>query len=366
MTHVVLTGASGFVGAHALRHFLTETDWTIACPVSFRHHGMAARIASTLDNLPADIHPYERTSVTVLDLACPVDQMAARTLRLADAEFIFNLASESHVDRSIETPRPFIENNVGVALAVLEAARTWCPNLRALFMFSTDEVYGPVAPGYDSQEWDPILPSNPYSASKAMQEAAAIAYWRTYEVPLIITNTMNCVGEMQDPEKFLPLLIRAALTGKKVQIHGSPDGAPGSRKYIHSRNVADGLLFLARTVTKPIADRAGLVYGEGADRPLRFNLVGEEEIDNLAMAHLVAGMVGKRIRTEVVAWHQSRPGHDLRYSLDGSRMEVLGWKPPLSLRASLIKTVQWYLDHPEWLDLDPTDYAKPAALPNAE
>lgn len=339
MSHLILTGASGFVGSHVLRHILTETGWTVACPVSFRHKGLPARITTAL----AD-HPewWERVTVVHCDLAAPVDKMTFNALGGERCDYVLNVASESHVDRSISDPVPFVTNNVNLVLNVLEAARQM-PQLERFIQVSTDEVYGPVPAGYDSHEWDAIIPSNPYSASKAAQEAIAVSYWRTYGVPLIITNTMNIIGETQDPEKFLPMVIKRALSGDKMLIHAAPDGTPGSRHYLHARNQADALLFL---LTHPLT---GIGYGPGVTRPHRYHVVGEREVDNLTMAQMIAGYAGKELNYELVDFHSSRPGHDLRYAMDGSRIAALGWKAPVPLEASLRRTVEWTLEHKEWL-----------------
>jgi dTDP-glucose 4,6-dehydratase len=339
MSHLILTGASGFVGSHVLRHVLTETDWTVACPVSFRHKGLPARIKVAVDRPEW----WDRVTVVHCDLSAPVDRMTFNELGGDRCDFLLNVASESHVDRSISHPVPFVTNNVALVLNVLEAARRM-PNLKALVQVSTDEVYGPAPVGHDSREWDPIIPSNPYAASKASQEAIAISYWRTYGVPLIITNTMNIIGETQDAEKFIPSTIRKVLNGETVIIHADPAGNPGSRFYLHARNQADALLFLLRPEPGP-----ELRWSPLFDRPSRVNVVGEREIDNLAMAHLIAECVGRPLLYDLVDFHSSRPGHDLRYAMDGGRMEALGWKAPVPLEESLRKTVEWTLAHPEWL-----------------
>jgi dTDP-glucose 4,6-dehydratase len=338
MSHLILTGASGFVGSHVLRHVLTETDWTIACPVSFRHKGLPARIKVAVDRPEW----WDRVTVVHCDLSAPVDRMTFNELGGDRCDFLLNVASESHVDRSISHPVPFVQNNVSLVLNVLEAARQM-PNLQAMIQISTDEVYGPAAEGHAHAEWEPVLPSNPYAASKAAQEAIAVSYWRTFGVPLIITNTMNIIGETQDAEKFIPMTLKRALSGEKMTIHGSPDGRIGSRFYLHARNQADALLYLLQ--------RADLEprWTPEAERPLKYHVVGEREVDNLQMAQMVAEYAGEELRYDIVDFHSSRPGHDLRYAMDGGRMEALGWKAPVPLEDSLRKTVEWTLAHPEWL-----------------
>jgi dTDP-glucose 4,6-dehydratase len=337
MKRVLLTGASGFVGSHVLRHILATTDWEVVCLVSFRHRGLTDRIRLAVAGYDEG---YERVTVLTHDLTAPISVVLAR--EIGPVDYVINVASESHVDRSIEDPAPFIQNNVALMTTMLDYART--TDIDAFLHVSTDEVYGPAPDGHAHQEWvDGHFPSNPYSASKAAQEAIAFAYWRTYGVPLIITNTMNIVGEMQDPEKFVPMVIRRVLLEQEVPIHASADGAIiGSRFYLHARNQADGLL---HALTQPV-----LAWGD-SDYPQRFHIVGEREVDNLGMAQMVAEYVGKPLRYDLVDFHSSRPGHDLRYALDGTKIAATGWRAPYSLEQSLARTVRWTLAHPEWLDL---------------
>ena len=173
MPRLLLTGAGGFIGSHVLRHLLHETDWQITATDSFRHKGKTDRILAAADGIPGW---RERLDVVVHDLAAPLSAQAAG--RIGDVDYVIAMASASHVDRSITDPAGFFRNNAEVAISTLEFCREAKP--RAVVWISTDEVYGPVGP-YDAghPEWAPILPSNPYSASKAAQEALAISYWRT-------------------------------------------------------------------------------------------------------------------------------------------------------------------------------------------
>lgn len=334
---VLLTGGAGFVGSHAVRHFLTNTDWHLILPVSFRHKGLPFRIQSAIEGLDGN-----RVTVVMTDLSAPIDGYTRSVIGPVD--YIVNFASESHVDRSITEPVPFIRNNVDVMLNLLEYARKVKPEM--FIQISTDEVYGPAPDGYAHKEWDTFIPSNPYSASKAAQESIAISYWRTYDVPVVLTNTMNMIGEMQDPEKFVPMVIQKALRGEEIPIHAAPGGRVGSRFYLHARNLADACLFLLKNT-------APQMYRHGADRPDKWHIVGEREIDNLSMAQLIGKIlydeagVGQ-ITVNLVDFHTSRPGHDLRYALDGSKIAELGWTPPVPLEDSLRKTIQWSLQNEMW------------------
>jgi dTDP-glucose 4,6-dehydratase len=333
---LLLTGASGFVGSHVLRHLLVNTDYEIVCPTTFTHKGLQDRIRHAAREIDDD---YTRTKVIRCDFTSPISTLTAREFGKID--YVLNVASESHVDRSIEEPAPFIINNVSLICHILDWARN--ADIEKFVQISTDEVYGPAPDDYAHKEWEDLhLPSNPYSASKAAQEDIAYAYWRTYGIPVAITNTMNIIGEMQDPEKYVPMVIKRVLTGEKVLIHGSPDGRIGSRFYLHARNQADGLLHvLGLDFPK---------YGE-VDRPLRLHIAGEREVDNLELAQLIAKFTGKPLNYEIIDFHSSRPGHDLRYALDCNNIESTGWKAPLPLEESLQKTVEWTIAHQEWLEL---------------
>jgi dTDP-glucose 4,6-dehydratase len=361
----LLTGASGFAGAHMLRYLLQNTNVErIHCPVSFRHRGGASRLQWAMEGDPFAA-AVDRVNVFMHDLTGPFDSRQVHMLRNVDV--ILNIASESHVDRSITDPVPFVRNNVDIMLNVLDLAITIHPEL--VLHMSTDEVYGP-APTMDvaeysrdagaafdtgevwrgaHEEWSPILPSNPYSASKAAQEAIAISYWRTYGVPLLLTNTMNLYGETQDPEKFMPKIVRSIREGRPVPIHVDGEGLPGSRHYIHARDFAAAWMFLVQRWSTRTLDHMLPSYEGGYDRPLRLNIVGNDEVDNLQFAQLVADAMGVELRFEKVDFHSSRPGHDPRYALDGSKLAAMGWIPYVPLAEGIKSTVDFSLEHPEWL-----------------
>lgn len=365
MTRILVTGAGGFVGHHFLEHILTTTDWDVLCTDSFRHKGKTDRIwevisppyFSTMEELEQKIGWTQRVKVITHDLTVPVSNQMIENM--GDIDYIVAFASDSHVDRSITDPVPFVKNNVDVVLNTLELARKVKP--KTLVMVSTDEVYGPVeATDMEGHpEWDTILPSNPYSASKASQEAIAISYWRTFGVPLQIVNCMNMIGERQDPEKFVPLVLSKVLNGDKVMIHGTPAHI-GTRHYLHSRNLADGILFLLKN-TKPamfISHAKVVPWPEKgydrypvrlSDRPDRYNIACPDRIDNLTMARMIAGYAGESLHYELVDFHSTRPGHDPHYGLSSKKMADLGWTPPVPLDKSLEKTVLWTMENRRWL-----------------
>ena len=338
---LLLTGAGGFLGSHILEHILETTDWEVVCICSWTHKGVPARVSDS-------IHYKENTErVTVIthDLAAPIGSFM--TEQIGHIDYVIHAAADSHVDRSIAQPVPFILNNVNLTLNMLEWARVAKPEI--FIQISTDEVYGSAWDDHSHKEWEPHIPSNPYAASKGAQEDIAIAYWRTYGVPVVITNTMNLIGERQDTEKFVPKTIRAARDGKAMTIHVDDTGRPGSRHYIHCRNMADALMFIIKlgaparftVTTDPDCPRV----------PDRYHVAGQEEIDNVTMAQMISDMAGGKLEIEEISFHSTRPGHDPRYSLDSSKLTSLGWTPPIPFEESLRRTVEWSLERPEWLDL---------------
>ena len=333
MARILITGAGGFVAHHLLEHVLATTSWDVVATDSFRHRGKTDRIAQVLTG-----HPDWRTRTTVFthDLSAPFSDQA--TISIGAVDYIMAMASESHVDRSISDPVPFIRNNTDVICNTLELARELEPAM--VIVVSTDEVYGPVRGGYACPEWSTILPSNPYAASKAAQEAIAISYWRTYGVPVVLTNTMNIIGERQDAEKFLPMVIRQVAAREPVTIHGTPEHI-GTRHYLHARNAASAWTFLL--------DRGNPAMYPDADRPDRWNVAGSEQVSNLDLAQRVATIMSQPLLYELADFHSARPGHDAHYGLDPRKLAAAGWKPPVDFSESLERTVNWSLAHPAWL-----------------
>jgi dTDP-glucose 4,6-dehydratase len=339
---VLLTGAGGFAGSHCLEHLLVNTDWDVVCTDSFKHKGKTDRIAEVLAARPEQAH---RVTVVTHDLTAPFSTQIRE--KIGRCDYILAYASESHVNRSITDPVPFVMNNVAVILNTLEYARMARPE--AFLMVSTDEVYGPILDNIPFKEWDRIIPSNPYSGSKAAQEAIAISYWRTYNVPVVIVNSMNVIGERQDPEKYVPLVINKCLKGEELTIHGSPDNI-GSRHYMHARNLADAILFILRKQSPaPYHQYIPAYVVRSEDRPDRYNIAPPDRVDNLTLAKMIAGYIGVDIPYKFEDFPDQRPGHDAHYGLDSTKLFDLGWKQPVDFEASLKKTVEWYLKNPQWL-----------------
>jgi dTDP-glucose 4,6-dehydratase len=343
---VLLTGGGGFVGHHTLAHFLKTTDYQFVVTDSFRHRGSSARLRSVFDEIPS---ASSRVKVITHDLTTPIDSVTAK--QFGKVKYVISMASESHVDRSITAPAPFVINNVNLILNLLEYSRQ-LDSLQLFLQISTDEVYGPAKETYLHKEWDTYFPSNPYSASKASQEAICYSYWRTFGLPIIISNTMNIIGERQDTEKFIPLVIRSLIQNSDVLIHAKKTDKgwiPGSRFYLHARNQADALKYI-------LEKNASIDLKYTGDNSIleKFHIVGERELTNLQVVELISEYLGVKPRIIFDNFHASRPGHDLRYALDGSKLKHLGWIPPLPLEKSLEKVAQWYLNNTDWLEFIPS------------
>lgn len=329
MKKILITGSAGFAGSHLVEHILKNTNWDIVGLDSFRHRGDSLRVIKDA-----------RYHIHTCDLSSPISHRLLS--KIGDIEYIVNMAAESHVDRSIDFPVPFVQNNVNVALNALEAARILKPSV--FIQISTDEVYGAAPEGFKHQEWLPALPSNPYAASKAAQEALAIAYWRTYDVPIAITNTMNLFGERQDTEKFIPMLIKNIHHGKRVPIHGN-EKYIGKRHYLHARNHADAILWIINQGNiRMHSDSASIIF------PDRYNVVGDVELNNLELAQMISKILVKPLMYDLIDFHAARPGHDRRYALDGSKILSKGWRAPVSFSDSLFKMVRWTLENKEWME----------------
>eukprot|EP00802_Teleaulax_amphioxeia_P005919 Tamp_05923.p1 GENE.Tamp_05923~~Tamp_05923.p1 ORF type:complete len:342 (-),score=23.46 Tamp_05923:1209-2234(-) len=290
-----------------------------------------------------------RVRIFPVDLCNPFPTGLVFELSPERIQFIVHMAAETHVDNSIADPVPFVKNNVDSVLTILEFART-LPNLKAFFYFSTDEVFGSAPEGFVGfKEWDRHNPTNPYAASKSAAEQICLSYYNTYKTPLIIVNVMNAYGQRQHPEKFIPLAIRKILNGERLTIHTHPGTSnPGSRFYIHARNIASAVLFLLEKGTP----------GE------KYNIRGEQEVSNLRLAELIAEEVGKPLLYDLNGEVETRPGHDVRYALDGGKLTALGWSAPVGFETSLRETVRWTLENRRWLELGIFVYSNlPEKLP---
>lgn len=325
---ILITGGCGFIGHHFVEHVLINTDWNIIILDKLNYASLGlARLR--------DLGVFENSRVKVLTYDLQYKMTIGMEKEIGyKVDYIVHMAAETHVDNSIAEPVEFIHNNVMSTVHLLEFARK-CTNLQIFFYFSTDEVYGPALNDKLFKEDERHNPTNPYSASKSSAEQICVAYGNTYNIPLIRINVMNAFGERQHVEKFIPKVMKMLLEDKTVLIHSYPDKTQsGSRFYIHARNIASAVLFLIKNGN----------IGES------YNLTGEREISNLEMAQMIANVMKKELKYDLVDFHSSRPGHDLRYGLSGEKMEDMGWKSPVGFEESLRKTVEWTIEHKEWLE----------------
>jgi dTDP-glucose 4,6-dehydratase len=337
MKHVLVTGVGGSIGCHVAEHLLLNTDWQITGIDSFRHKGLS-------DRLHDKIYRSPRVRIFTHDLTAPISDILADKIGNT-VDYVINLAAISDVDVSLDNPAYAVRTNTDVMLTMVEYVRQqWQHDVGPVFLhISTDEVYGPTDGISTHREWDPIVPSNPYSASKAAQEAFAIAWWRSYGLRLILVNIMNNFGERQNGHKFPCIIQRALRRGEVIPLHKFGDSY-GSRYYLHSRNAADAMLYLLRN-RNPYVHVPGTV-----DRPDRFNVVGDKQIDNKELVLLIAGALGKEAKTVDIIVTDQRPGHDGHYGLNGEKLALLGWKSPMTVEESFIQTAHWYTENPEWLE----------------
>jgi dTDP-glucose 4,6-dehydratase len=327
---IIVTGGCGFIGSHFVEHLIRKTSWNIIVvdKLSYASNGLERlRDADLLEN--------KRLRVFTLDLCNQLTEGVIKEFE--DVSYIVHMAAETHIDNSIKDPLAVISNNVMSTVHLLEYARILTTRgcLKKFFYFSTDEVYGPAFNGIGYKETDRHNPTNPYSSSKSAGEQFCVAYRNTYKVPIVMVNVMNAFGERQHVEKFIPKCVKYIIEGRKLFIHA--DGTcsvPGSRFYIHARNISSAVLFLIEK------GKVGELY----------HITGEKEVNNLEMAQFIAKELGKELIYELVNFHGDRPGHDLSYNLNGEKLFSLGFKLPVNFEESLRKTVRWTIEHPKWLE----------------
>jgi dTDP-glucose 4,6-dehydratase len=341
---ILVTGGAGFIGSNFVRLALSETGTRVVVLDNLTYAGNLR----SLDDLAED----PRFAFVRGDIA---DREAVRAVfREHRPGSVVNFAAESHVDRSIDGPRDFIQTNLVGTFEMLEAARAFLAEAgdeaKRSFRFvhiSTDEVYGSLGPSGRFNEDTPYAPNSPYSASKAGADHLVRAYHRTYALPALVTNCSNNYGPYQFPEKLIPLMILNALEGKDLPIYG--DGG-NVRDWIYVEDHCSGVL-------------AALRAGEPGTR---YNFGGESERTNLQIVDEICGILEEErpaaenpaLRARGVAGYadlktfvRDRPGHDRRYAIDAARaLEGLGWRPANDLAGGLRKTVRWYLRNREWCE----------------
>ncbi len=329
---IFVTGGAGFIGSALVRHLIADTPSSVVVIDKLTY-------AANLNSL-APVAGSDRYRLVQLDIC----EQAALTQLFADErpDYVVHLAAESHVDRSISGSRDFIETNIIGTYALLEAARAYWTGLDAaagdrfrLLHVSTDEVYGSLGPDGLFEETTPYDPSSPYSASKAASDHLAVAWRRTYGLPVVISNCSNNYGPYHFPEKLIPLIILNALEGAELPIYG--DGS-NVRDWLY---VDDHVRALHLILTR---GRLGEKYNVGG-RNERTNLEVVERICDI-LDELAPGEGARRRLIKFVA---DRPGHDQRYAIDADKLErELGWRAEETFETGLRKTVAWYLANEAW------------------
>lgn len=313
---LLITGGSGFIGSWLIRHLLAENP---DCQITNLD---LLTYAGNPENLK-DIENDPRYRFVQGDIQ---DETLVNRL-MCEVDACVNVAAQTHVDRSISGPGVFITTNVVGTQVLLEAARN--ANIAKFVQVSTDEVYGSIEGTAKFTEESPLEPSSPYSSSKAGADLIALSYWKTYGLPVCITRCTNNYGPNQYPEKLIPLFILNASEDKQVPVYG--DGL-NVRDWIHVKDHSAGVAAVLK------AGKPGEVYNIGSGN----------EHNNMEITRLILSILGKP--ESLIRFVQDRPGHDRRYALDCSKVErELGWKATTSFETGLRETVQWYLDHPQWV-----------------
>lgn len=311
--HVLVTGGAGFIGSHLVDLLLERPDRRVTVLDRLSRGGSLANLEAHAGD------PRFRFVRGDVGDAGLVGRL------VADADAVVHAAAESHVDRSIDAPRAFLEANVLGTQSVLEACRL---HGRPMLMVSTDEVYGPNAPAAPPFDEDaPLRPRSPYAASKAAADLLCQAYHATYGTPVTIVRGTNAYGPRQI-EKAVPTYAIAALEGRPVPVYGRGEQR---REWLHVRDWV----------------RAALVVLERGEPGAVYNVGGGEEVSNLELARRICALAGAP--EDLVAFVPDRPGHDLRYGVSWGRLRALGWRPEIPLERGLAETVAWYREHLDWL-----------------
>ena len=340
MGTILVTGGAGFIGSNLVRYAVAHTSDLLLVVDNLTYAGSLLN----LEGLAGE----PRVRFVKADIA-DRDRMT-RIFAEHRPSAVLNLAAETHVDRSIDSPRAFVDTNIVGTFILLETARAFCRALddrgRAGFRFvhvSTDEVYGTLEGDGRFTEETPYAPNSPYAASKASADHLVRAYFHTYGLPTIVTNCSNNYGPYQFPEKLIPLMILNAVEGRPLPLYG--DGG-NVRDWLHVEDHCAGLLLVLQ------AGRPGEKYNVGGGSE-RTNLEVVDRLcralESLLPARSNPALNGAASYDTLKTFVPDRPGHDRRYAIDATKIRTeLGWGPRFSFEEGLPATVRWYLDHREW------------------
>jgi len=333
---ILVTGGAGFIGSAVIRHIINDTTDSVV-------NVDVLTYAGNLESL-REIESSDRYSFEHVDICNRAELERVFAEHQPDA--VMHLAAESHVDRSIEGPADFIQTNIVGTYTLLEVARNYWTGLgetrKAAFRFhhvSTDEVYGDLdGPENLFTEETPYAPSSPYSASKASSDHLVRAWLRTFGLPTVVTNCSNNYGPCHFPEKLIPLMILNALEKKPLPVYGKGNQV---RDWLYVEDHARALYLVLK------AGKVGETY----------NIGGHNEMQNIEVVHAVCDLLQELRPVEegayrsLITYVKDRPGHDLRYAIDASKIQrELGWTPQETFESGIRKTVQWYLENTDWVD----------------
>lgn len=325
---ILITGGAGFLASHFVEHILKSTDWEIVLLDKFLDRWMRLEEIGCLQS--------NRLKVIAARLEEPLNPVA--TASIGEVDYIIHLAGRTQINKSIEYPQAFIEANIIGTCKMLEFARGQ-KGLKKFIYFSTDEVYGkPITPAPFTEE-SPYRPTTPYGASKISAAELSLAWWNTYEVPVVITTCMSLFGERQSPDKFLPQLVRAALMRTKIQAYADPKtSCPSYGDYLHAKDAVSAVMFL-------------LTHGKVGEK---YNIARIWPHSNLEVLIEVERTLRMPIDYELVDPEKVRPGFYVRYGLNGSKLLGLGWPPPRELDLSVQDTVLWMIrpENRHWLGIN--------------
>lgn len=326
---ILVTGGAGFIGSAVVRLAVTRGHSVVNLD--------ALTYAACLDNVKSvgnsPLYAFEHADIR--------DRAALdRVLETHRPDAIMHLAAESHVDRSIDGPGDFVETNVTGTFNLLEAARAYWqrqgrPEAFRFHHISTDEVFGSLGATGKFTEDTPYAPNSPYSATKAASDHLVRAWHETYGLPVVMTNCSNNYGPFHFPEKLVPVVILNALAGKPIPVYGTGENV---RDWLYVEDHADALLTV---LTRGTIGRS-------------YNIGGENEARNIDLVRIICALLDE-MRPEgaphdrLITFVADRPGHDLRYAIDPSRIrDELGWRPSVTVEEGLRRTVRWYLDNEPW------------------
>ncbi len=332
MKNILVTGGCGFIGTNFIRYLLKESDFS----------GRVINVDKlTYAGNPENLFDIERDFperyIFVKADICDREGIA-KLFNDYEIDIICHFAAESHVDRSIVSPDTFIKTNIVGTFNLLELAKSNQDRLQLFYHISTDEVFGSLGKeGYFTEE-TPYRPNSPYSASKAASDHLVRAYYKTYGLPVIISNCSNNYGPYQFPEKLIPLIILNALEGKPLPVYG--DG-----RYVRDwLYVRDHCIAIWELIKK-------------GERGNMYNIGGNNEVENIRLVEMICDILDglqkrkdHKSRRELITFVKDRPGHDRRYAIDSTKLKrELGWIPEESLETGILKTIKWYLDNQEWV-----------------